>query len=430
MANIRIRPDLRTACGEICDIVVNGKYAGTLSLVYRERERLSGSIQLDRDSLPYRTKQKVVRHVNEYVQSLMDALQTPECDVIVTYSRYDHVIASEHNVGVIEGFNSEPDFDVDVDLDTRFDDVDPNEREMLEMEDADYMYEMEDDDDTEYYAMEEDEENLDALAREMNELEGWSLRDRRRDADREETEEDAALFYELVIVKERKHSLDYHIYDWNRKLAAEAEMTIYSSDVAGEVHWKHEPTEEEIEAVTDLIVSDFDDREIDAFVIDMKYRGDSIELIELTHEALLDEEQPVYLSPEDAGSRNGYREARNAQRHQESRHRDSGFGALRVEAEEFSAVLSRDDEDTLTYDIYQQSQGGLPIGTATIDISRRNVSGFIEFRDMGNEDDREKIASVLMREIDKEREFDTFSLTMLYQNEPFEEVLFENEAVH
>src|SRR5690606_30704666 len=156
-----------------------------------------------------------------------------------------------------EALNDEPDFDVDVDLDTRFDDVDPLERELLEMDDTDYVYELEAEDDTEYYAMDEEEEDLDALAREMNDLEGWTLRDRNRSKEQEAVEEDGALFYELVIVKERKHSLDYHIYDWNRRLAAEAEMTIYATDVAGEVNWKHEPTEEEIEAITDLIVSDF-----------------------------------------------------------------------------------------------------------------------------------------------------------------------------
>jgi len=241
MATIRIRPDLRTACGEICDIVVNGKYAGTCVLVYREKERLSGSIQLDRDSLSPRTKHQVVRHMNEYVQSLVDALQTPECDVIVTYSRYDHVIASEHNVGVIESFSDEPEFEVDVDLDTRYDDGDPAEREWLEMQDDD----------------------------------------------------------------------------------------VYDSD-----------------------------------------------------------------------------------------------------DEAFDIVLTRDDGDTLTYDIYDHSHGDVSVGTATVDISGSDISGFIEFRDVGNEEEREAIASILMQEIDKQREFDTCSLTMLYQNEPFEEVLFENEALH
>lgn len=35
-----------------------------------------------------------------------------------------------------------------------------------------------------------------------------------------------------------------------------------------------------------------------------------------------------------------------------------------------------------------------------------------------------------MQELDKEKEFETFNLTMLFKNKPFEELLFESEQLH
>jgi hypothetical protein len=215
-----------------------------------------------------------------------------------------------------------------------------------------------------------------------------------------------AVYYELVAVGEKRGRIDYHVYDKDQELVAEASMRVRGRDVSGKVNWMHNPVEEELEHVTDLIVSDFDENEIDTFVIKMVYDKKILEIIELTHEDLLaDEELP--------GTEAAYRE-------NDRRSRD----------EEYTVVLARDDGDMLTYEIYQQSRGGLPIGTATIDISQRQLTGFIDFREEGNVDDREYIAALLMQELDKEKDYDTMNLTVLHKNEPVEEMMFETEQVH
>jgi hypothetical protein len=345
-----LRPDFRTTGGEINDIVVKGRFAGTLTLVYREKERITGSLQLDKDSLKPLDKRRVVRVVQNYVQSLIDAYQVKECDVIATYSPYDHIIATEEQAGVIEEF------------------------------------------------IEEDPE-------EMYAVESETGRGARRRAKRRRNTEQAE-YYELVIVGENRNRVEYHIYGKDQQWVAEAFMTIHGPEVAGEVNWRFDPDEEQIAHVTDLIISDFDDQEIDSFSIEMKYDGQTVEQIELTHEDMLELDEAA------------------EQMHQENRRRWHRTDDM------YSAVLARDDGDTLSYDIYRQDNGSFPCGTATIDIRGRQVSGFIDLRDPGSREDREQIATALIREIDKEREFDTFNLTMMHKNKPVDEVLFEMDMVH
>jgi hypothetical protein len=358
MANIVLRPDLRTSGGEVNDILLRGKYAGTLTLVYREGVRISGSIQLEKESLSRKDKDSVVEFAQEYVQSLIDALDVSESDVVVTYSEFDHIIATDNNVGTIrefvQNFDGDDLEDIDdddydyVEEDSRFDDIDPSGADTVEMED---------------------------------------------DAD--------AVYYELVNVGENKNRVEYHVYDKKQEWIAEAFITIYDADIVGEVNWMTYPSDDLVESITDLLVSDFDDDQIETIVLDMNYQGELFETIELAHEDLID-----YIDEF-----------------------DEQLQGADVD-EDYSIVLSRDDGDTLTYDIYQQSHGGLPIGNATIDISQKQITGFIDFREPGSSEDREMIATVLMRELDKEKDYDTFSLTMLYQNEPIDELMFESDRVH
>ncbi|CRF29119.1 Uncharacterised protein [Mycobacterium tuberculosis] len=72
----------------------------------------------------------------------------------------------------------------------------------------------------------------------------------------------------------------------------------------------------------------------------------------------------------------------------------------------------------------------MPIGTATVDISERQLTGFIDFREPGTTDDRELIATMLMEELDKEKDYEAINLTMMHNNRLIEEVLFETEYVH
>lgn len=387
MANIMLRPDLKTTGGEVNDIVIDGKYCGNLVLAYREGHRLSGSAQLDRSHLSKGGKKQVVAYLRSYVQQLIDALRIRECDVIVTYSDYEEIIATEADVGVIRGFADEAwtaqagDFEEpdilgdDYTEDPRFDEYEP---------------------DPDTYEMRQTDE-------------GRGRRGASAGKSRREPEivyagggKDDTLYYELVIVGESRGRVEYHVYDKDKNWIAEAFCKLSGPDVSGEIHWTDEPSEEEIDAVADLVVSDFDSEQIDTIELDMLYEGEVIETIELTHRDLLEEHESAHTLG----------------------------GLVREASDEYTIVLARDDGDMLTYEIYQQSAGGLPIGTATVDISRRQLSGFIDFRDTESAEDRELIATLLMQELDKEKEYETLNLTMLHQNQPIDEILFETEQVH
>jgi hypothetical protein len=339
MANVFLRPDIKTVGGEVNDILLNGRYVGSMSLVYRENERISGSVQLEEPSLPDNEKENILDYVDRYIQTFADAIQAEVFSVPVTYSAFDCFIEPFDELrvdGINVNLDEASDDDV-LDEDEYSEDFDHNEIDTLEMDKG---------------------------------------------------------VYELVIVAESRCKVEYHVYDEDQEWVAEAVMQIKGDDVYGEVHWMFDPTEDEIEDITELLVSDFDEEQVDTFVINHKHEDEIVETIDLTHTDLLDNQT------EQAADN------------------------------DYSVVLARDDEDMLTYEIYQQSHGGLPVGTATIDISRRVLTGFIDFRDPATNDDLDTIAALLLQELDKEKEYDGINLTMLYQNEPIDEMIIENDQLH
>jgi hypothetical protein len=368
MAEIVLRPDLKTAGGEVSDILLQGRFVGTLLLVYRENDRICGSVQLEKESLSSKDKKAVMRYVTDYIQSNIHALKASECDVLVTHSSYDHVIATEaYREEVVDETTDMYDGEPEVIWVTDEDDLgdwDVSDRESIEMD----------------------------------------VNRGRYSNDPEDTDNDYRnpVYYELVSTKETKNKLEYHVYDKDQEWIAEVFMRVFGSDVVGDIHWMYSPLDEEIEHVTDLVVSDFESEAIDTFTIDHRFEGDILETIELTHEDLLDDglsSETVRGTPD--------------------------------ELEEYTVVLARDDHDMLTYEIYKQTEGGLPIGTATVDISRKQLSGFIDFRSkISKAGDREKIATLVMQELDKEKDYDTISFTMLQHNKPIDEIVFENETFH
>ncbi len=348
MSSIVVRPDLRTAGGEVNDIVCEGRFVGSMTLVYREGDRICGSVQLDKDQLSNGKKDRVIRHVQEYVQSMVDAVEAVDCDVLVTYGRYHHVIATSRE---LEAEN--PIWTDNEDLDEGYEEP-GDELTMGDMEDEQRMQR-----------------------------------------------------YELVIVGESRNRIEYHVYGESKEWIAEAFLRLEGADVFGEISFMVEPAEDEIEAVADLLVSDFNDNEVDTFQFRITFEGETLETIELTHEDLLEDEQEFSL------------------------------GALSEEEdvfaggeEEYSVILVRDDGDTLTYEIYEQTHGGLPVGTATVDIATRSVTGFVDFRDRAVTEDRDTIAALLMQEVDKERDYDTFNLTVMCNNRPMDELLYEMDTIH
>lgn len=366
MSGVKLRPDLKTAGGEVCDILYQDRYVGSLVLVYREGDRICGSVQLEQEALSPREKAVVNSVVSDYIHNMTGALGASECDVLVTCSDYDQVITTASRSDELEESAE----------------YDEEEPEVIWVRDAD---ELEDWDEGEWDMMSGDHAGL------------------RHGGDDPEAEEDSRnpLQYELVTTRETRHQAEYHVYDEDQEWVAEVFLRIIGDDVVGDIHWMFDPEEDEVEVVTNLVVRDFDQEQVDTFAIDHRYEGVIIESIELTHMDLLEEAE------------------------------GGGPYGTADELEEYTVVLARDDQDMLTYEIYHQAEGGLPIGTATVDISRKQLSGFIDFRRPGMAPGaREKIATLVMQELDKEKDYSTISFTMLQGNRPVDEVVFENEPVH
>lgn len=338
MAHVLLRPDLKTSGGETFDIVYDDQYVGMISLVYRENDRLSGSVQLERDMLEPREKAEVLAFVQRHVEATAEALNVGACDVIVTYASYERIIVK-----------LDDDYDTEwVEDENLLTDIDPLQRDEIEME------------------FEDDAE--------------WDSPE-----------------YELIVVNEERNRVEYQVYDEEQELVAEAFLTIQGDDVSGTVEWMFEPHDEELDAVTELIVGDFDENEIATFRFAMVVEDELIDTIDLKRTDLLTDEEEEHLY---------------------------------ANRDDYTIVLVRDDGDVLTYEIYQQSRGGLPIGAATVDISHRQLTGFIDFREPGSADDRELIAALLLEELDKEKEYDSFNVAMMVRNKLIDEILFETERLH
>jgi hypothetical protein len=369
MAQITLRPEFRTAGGEVNDLELDGKYAGTITLIYRENDRLIGSIQLDKALLSQHDKTRLAMWADDYVHSLADALGVEECEVLVTYAKIDHIVT---------GF--------DTGLDDRSDD---------ELDDDKFEYML-------------DESRLEDI------IDSGNRDEYTMDDDREQH---SPIRLELVIVGEEDNRIEYHIYGKKKAWLAEAMFVVEETEVFGDVNWMVKPSEDEMEAATELIVSDFDEEEIDSFLIEMRYQGVTLESIELTHEDMLalenqwanneslNEVKPTELSM--------YGD-------------DSDYD---VDSRSYSVKLIRDDADALTYDICDRSHKGLPVGRATVDISHRQLTGFIELHEPTRSKDREIVAIALLRELEKSKEYESFNVTMLHDNKRIEDILFENDSV-
>ncbi|TCZ74288.1 hypothetical protein E0485_20125 [Paenibacillus albiflavus] len=346
MAAIMIRPDLRTAGGESNDILLNEQYVGTLTLVYRESDRIAGSIQLEEESLSDLDKMRVMKVVHRYIQGLIDATRAEECHVVVTYSAYDDIIST-----------------------SSWEDEDMFEERILEACDDEFEIE------SALHVNDLDDEIEDEIEIEI-------IR--------------PCTYFELVEVGHDRNAIEYHIHDEDGYFIAEAFCEIHDNEVTGSVDWMFNPLEEEIEGIANLLTADMEDDGIHMFVIDMIYEGEIIDTIEMTNEVLLDaadHQDEIDLIPDD----------------------------------DYTIELIRDDDDALTYVIYQNTYRSRSIGTATIDLSDYPITGFINFRKPHHDaDTRLRIGKQLMDEIDKEQDCNHLNLTMMCGDEVMEELLLES----
>ncbi|MDE5134267.1 hypothetical protein ABNF22_08605 [Paenibacillus larvae] len=315
MSSIMLRPDLKTAGGEVNDVLVNGKYVGSVSIIYRERDRMFGAVQLEKHSLGEDEEGAVLEFVEQYVLGVAEALNIHEQDIIATCSVDRFIISSSE-------------------------------------------------DEYKEYDLEDDPQ------------------------------------YELVIVNEKRNRVDYELLDEDSGLLANIYCKMYGDEVVGTFVWVVDPLPEEMEQAARFVAQDYDFRQFRSFIFHMEYDGELID----THELLMNEENSA----------------------------EEELDEILAEdfRDDYLISLVRDDGDTLTYEIYEQDRGGLPIGTATVDINERQLTGFIDFRAPEDTNDRDVIAALLMEELDKEAEYDTFNVSMLCNNRVIDEIYFENETVH
>lgn len=108
MARIQLEPECLTTGGEASGIMIDGQYVGSLLIVFREQDRLFGSIQIDEEKIDPEDKKDLDMFMHQHIEHILQARDIPECFVTVSYSEYDHIIASDDQaLDEIEGFEQE-----------------------------------------------------------------------------------------------------------------------------------------------------------------------------------------------------------------------------------------------------------------------------------------------------------------------------------
>ncbi|MEC0110592.1 hypothetical protein P4H27_26830 [Paenibacillus taichungensis] len=346
---VELIPDLRTSGGEVQDIMVDGQYAGSLLLVFREGDRVSGSLQIEQNSLPDETEQYIVEQVHEYIRSLADAVSAAEYEVLVS-------------CGTLYSVLQKPESQTDVFI------------QSSRSEDT-YNH---------------DGQNGRTDVNEVHVIPGSQAESF--------TYEDPEHLLEMELVSAGRSISTYVFNDANGQELAEASLKQYGADVQGEIHWYDEPAENYQDAAAELLVRELDEEIIDTITIRMWHQGQQLESAEWVHRDFADDDQ--IASEED-------------------------LEEIEAAEEACYVMLVRKDREFRVYELFLQERGGLPVGTATIDTSQADLSGYIDYQVPGTSVQRKSLVEVLMRELDKELEFDTLHLTMLYRNQIIDEAKIE-----
>lgn len=337
---VELVADLRTSGGEVQDVMVNGQYAGSLFLVYREGDRLSGCLQIEQESLPDGTEQFIVEKVHVYVRSLADALEAAYYEVLVSCGSLHSVLHKP------ESETMWPSEDMNHD-EGSYDDIDSSESKVIPVSQAESF-----------------------------------------------TYEDRDQVLEMEMVSAGRSISTYIFNDVEGQELAEASLKQYGADVQGEIHWYDEPEENQLEAAAELLVRELDEDIIDTITIRMWHQGNELETLEWIHRDFSEEFEDTD---------------------------ESDLDELEAAEEACYVMLKRKDREFRVYELFLQERGGLPVGTATIDTSQSDLTGYIDYEVPGTSVQRKSLVEVLMQELDKEMEFDTLHLTMLYRNQIIDE---------
>lgn len=360
MGQITLRPELVTSSGEACGIMYDDQYVGSLTLLYREEDRLWGNVQLDEEVLDVDEKEEIDMFIHQYIEQMIDALAVPDCLVTVSYSEYDHIISTDDELGEVEEI-------IEVEAGSIYDE-----------DDVDVVYDVED------FNSEEDD-------------------------------------YELYIVGESRNKVEYQLLDRDHDLVAEAELTLKRGDISGDIYWNHEPSEDEVDEVANILVNDFDPDMVDTFYFNMKYKDEVVATFELTHEDLIDEDENIDFGEEDLEDFEPL-EATNILDQED----DIYVNVYEDEESDIYFQLIRDDIDTVTFDIYEEeSEPGNRLGSVTLNLDGKEITGLVDFINPRDKNVREQIAYQLIEELGDEIQFNTFSLTMQYNDEVIDEIAFD-----
>ncbi|PQP80192.1 hypothetical protein C0Q44_28885 [Paenibacillus sp. PCH8] len=339
--DVELVADLRTSGGEVQDVMFDGHYAGSLFLVYREGDRLSGSLQIEQESLSDDTQQQlIVDKVHAYVRSLADAVEAAYYEVLVSCGSLHSVL---HQPELESGWPSEDMIHDEV----SYDDTDGNGTRVIP----------------------------------RSQVESFTYEDR-----------DHVL--EMEMVSAGRSISTYIFNDIDGRELAEASLKQYGADAQGEIHWYDEPEENQREAAAELLVRELDEDIIDTITIRTWHQGNELEALEWIHRDFSEElEEYDESDPDD----------------------------IEAAEEACYVMLKRKDREFRVYELFLQERGGLPVGTATIDTSLSDLTGYIDYEVPGTSMQRKSLVEVLMQELEKEMEFDTLHLTMLYQNRIIDE---------
>ncbi|MGO4529178.1 hypothetical protein AB4Z30_08860 [Paenibacillus sp. 2TAF8] len=361
MIQIDLTTDLRTTSGEVQDIMVDGRYVGSLLLIYREGERLSGSLQLEQELIEEAVEQLIIDKVHAYIRALGDAVAASYYEVLVSCGTLHSVlqpadINEEALWSSAGGAASEEDQEYD---ESRYDDVLPDEIDIIPTSREDSF-----------------------------------------------TYEDREHLLEMEMVSAGRNLSSYVFNDVEGEEMAEATLKQYGPDAQGEIHWYDEPDETVQEAAAELLVRELDEEIIDTITIRMWHQGNELQTLEWVHRDFseeLDEDEEADESLESI---------------------DDLIEPEEVEEAGYVMLRNRDREFRI-YDLFVQERGGLPVGTATIDTSHSDLTGYMDYDVPGTSAQRKTLVEVLMRELNKEIEFDSLHLTMLYRNQIIDEARIE-----
>lgn len=374
MASITLQPELVTSSGAAYGIMWDDHYVGSLTFVYRENDRMWGTVQLDEDMLEIDEKEQVDRFLHDHIEHMIEAVGATECFMTVTYSEYDHVVSTE----------------MEEDLDN-YEYIDDENDEEMYLDEDDLVLDEDDIDTEDHIVMVEEDGNV-------------------------VYEQGMENYFQLTITREMRDRVEYQIHNIAEDVIAEAIVHISGEDVTGEVIWEYDPTDAEVDGVTKLLVSDFDPDEIDTFAFVMYYDDEEVASVELTHNDLFDDD----IVSDDHEGANYLDEMEDDDEEYVNVYDD--------DSTDLYFELIRDDVDVMMFDIYEDDgRKDSRLGMITVDLSETDVTAFVEFINPRDRHLREQIAYHFIDELDEEIGFESLTMTMQYDGEVIDEYHFDQD---